>query len=318
MSITRRHFAQGACTAAAAAAAAVLAGTGLLAIPARVRAASAGDGGGGGGGGGFAEKLAGDFTKIERESGGRLGVAVLDTQSGARTGHRSDERFPMCSTFKLLAAATVLSRVDAGKERLDRRIRFEAGDLETYSPVTKNRVGGDGMTLSELCDAAVTLSDNTAANLLLASFGGPAGLTSYARSIGDAVTRLDRNEPTLNEAVPGDPRDTTTPAAMLANIRTLLLGTALSAASRDQLTRWLVACKTGDARLRAGLPSGWRVGDKTGSGRRGTANDVGIAWPPGRAPIIITSYLTEASTTDAQQSATLAAVARAVAAALKG
>ena len=313
MSITRRQFAIGAGTAMAAAS---LAGYGL-----RGRSAYAGsDAGSNGGGGsaGFSEGLAGDLAKIERESGGRLGVAVLDTLTGARSGHRSDERFPMCSTFKMLAAGAVLSRVDAGKERLDRRIRFEAHDLMAYSPVTKDRVGGDGMNVSELCEAAMTWSDNTAANLLLASMGGPAGLTEFARSIGDTTTRLDRIEPELNEAVPGDLRDTTTPAAMLGNLRTFVLGTALSEASRDQLTRWLVANKTGDARLRAGLPKGWRVGDKTGSGERGTANDVGIAWPPNRAPVIVTAYLTETSGTGGQRDAALAAVGRAVAAALEG
>jgi beta-lactamase class A len=307
MNITRRHFAKGAATAA------VLVGTSLLAATRQdARAAS------GGGRNGLPDTLAGDFASIERASGGRLGVAVLDTLTGARSGHRSDERFPMCSTFKLLAAAAVLSRVDAGRERLDRRIRFAARDVVTYSPATKDRIGGDGMALSELCDAALTLSDNTAGNLLLANIGGPAGLTDYARSIGDTVSRLDRIELDLNEAVPGDPRDTTTPAAMLANLNALLLGTALSAASRDQLTRWLVANKTGGARLRAGVPNGWRVGDKTGSGERGTTNDVGIAWPPNRAPVIVTVYLTETSAAAEQRSATIAAVGRAVASALNG
>jgi beta-lactamase class A len=308
MSITRRHFVRGGACATAAA----LAGYSLLGKPAHARSAS------GGSGGGLSEKLAGDLATIERESGGRLGVAVLDTLTGARSGHRSDERFPMCSTFKLMASAAVLSRVDAGQERLDRRIRFEAADLMTYSPVTKDRVGGDGMALSELCEAAMTWSDNTAANLILASLGGPAGVTDFARSIGDTATRLDRIEPDLNEAVPGDPRDTTTPAAMVASIRALVVGTALSAASRDRLTRWLVANKTGDARLRAGLPTGWRVGDKTGSGERGTANDVGVAWPPNRAPVIVSVYLTETSGTGGQRDATIAAVGRAVAEALEG
>jgi beta-lactamase class A len=297
--ITRRRLAMGACTA--------LVGYGLIGRLTGARAA-----------GGFSQILAGDLAAVERESGGRLGVAVLDTLTGAGAGHRSDERFPMCSTFKLLAAASVLARVDAGKERLDRRIRFEAGEIVRYSPATKGRIGGEGMTLAELCAAAVTLSDNTAANLILASLGGPAGLTAYVRSIGDPVTRLDRIEPHLGEATPGDPRDTTTPAAMLSNIRALVLGTALSAESRDQLTRWLLGSTTGDARIRAGLPSGWRVGDKTGSGDRGTTNDVGVAWPPRRAPIILSAYLTETSAPAEQRNATLAAVGRAVASALNG
>jgi beta-lactamase class A len=257
-----------------------------------------------------------DFTEIESDSGGRLGVAVLDTLTQARAAHRADERFPMCSTFKLLAAAAVLARVDAGKERLDRRIRFEAGDVVAYSPITRERTGGEGMSLAELCEAAMTVSDNTAGNLLLAALGGPAGLTVYARSLGDAVTRLDRIEPDLNEAVVGDPRDTTSPAAMLANLHKLVLGTALAASSKDQLTRWLRGNKTGDTRLRAGLPNGWRVGDKTGSGEHGTTNDIGIIWPPERAPVLVSIYLTGTSAGAEQRNATLAAVGRAVASAL--
>jgi beta-lactamase class A len=261
-------------------------------------------------------QLGADFAKIESDSGGRLGVAVLDTLTQARAAHRADERFPMCSTFKLLAAAAVLARVDAGKERLDRRIRFEARDVVVYSPITKERAGGEGMSLAELCEAAMIVSDNTAGNLLLATLGGPAGLTAYARSLGDAVTRLDRIEPDLGEAVAGDPRDTTSPLAMLTNLHTLVLGNALTASSREQLTRWLRGNKTGDTRLRAGLPSGWGVGDKTGTGERGTTNDVGIIWPLERAPVLVSIYLTGTSAGGEQRNATLAAVGRAVASAL--
>jgi beta-lactamase class A len=266
---------------------------------------------------GWAETLSSELARLERESGGRLGVAVLDTLTGAQAGHRADERFPMCSTFKLLAAAAVLARVDAGQERLDRLVKFDASDVVVNSPATKDRVGSAGMSLEEVCEAAMTLSDNTAGNLLLAALGGPASLTAYARSLGDTVTRLDRIEPELNEAMPGDPRDTTSPAAMLSNVRTLVLGNALSSHSRDRLIGWLVGNKTGDARLRAGLPNTWRVGDKTGSGERGTTNDVGIVWPPGRAPIVISAYLTGTSAAAAQRNATLAAVGRAVSSTLK-
>lgn len=261
------------------------------------------------------QRLIDEIRRLESESGGRLGVCVLETATGARHVHRGDERFPMCSTFKALAAAAILARVDAGKEQLARRITFDASALVTYSPVTEKRAGGDGMTLAEICDAAVTLSDNTAANLLLASIGGPQGLTAFARGLGDEVTRLDRNEPSLNEALPDDPRDTTTPNAMASTLRTLILGTtALSAASREQLTTWLIANKTGDTRLRAGLAKDWRVGDKTGSGARGTANDIAVIWPPNKSPIVITAYLTGATVSTAQQNATLASVARAVSA----
>ena len=295
--INRRGFAMGA--------SAALVGYGLSGGPDGARAAR-----------GLSSQFAGDLDKIEVESAGRLGVAVLDTLSGERTGRRVDERFPMCSTFKLLATAAILARVDAQRERLDRRINFAASEVVVNSPVTKDRHGGTGMSLAELCEAAMTVSDNTAGNLLLASLGGPAGLTAYARSLGDTVTRLDRIEPELNEAVPGDPRDTTTPGAMLANLRTLALGNALSAKSRDQLVQWLVGNKTGDTRLRAGFPAGWRVGDKTGAGEHGTTNDVGLIWPPDRAPVIVAVYLTGTSATGERRNATLAAVGRAVTSAL--
>jgi beta-lactamase class A len=266
--------------------------------------------------GNFAERLASDIARIETESGGRLGVAALDTLTDAGFGHRADERFPMCSTFKLLAAAAILARVDAKQERLDRLIEFAGADVVVNSPVTKDHVGAPGMSLEELCEAAMTMSDNTAGNLLLASLDGPQALTAYARSLGDTVTRLDRIEPELNEATPGDIRDTTTPAAMAANLRALALDKALSAQSREQLVRWLIANKTGDTRLRAGLPAGWRVGDKTGSGERGTTNDVGVFWPPDRAPVIVSIYLTQTSASPAQRNATLATVGRTVASAL--
>jgi beta-lactamase class A len=243
----------------------------------------------------FANDAASQLAELERRNGGRLGVAAIDTASGRRVGHRAEELFPLCSTFKFLAAAFVLARVDRGEEKLDRRVVYSDKDLVTYSPITKEHVGPGGMTMAEICDAAVTLSDNTAGNLMLASFGGPAGLTAFARSLGDRTTRLDRIETELNEAKPGDPRDTTTPVAMLGTLQRLLIEDALSVASRDRLIGWLLASKTGGNRLRAGLPADWRVGDKTGSGNNGTANDVAIAFPPGRAPILIAAYYTEAA-----------------------
>jgi beta-lactamase class A len=258
------------------------------------------------------DALAVQFAEIEKASGGRLGVAVLDT-----SGHRPDERFPMCSTFKLLAAAAILKRIDAGRERLDRRIPFGPSDLVVNSPTTKARVGEGGLTLAELCEAAMVMSDNTAGNLLLANLGGPAGLTAIARSLGDQTSRLDRWEPDLNEALPGDPRDTTTPAAMLENIRLLVLGDALSVSSRQQLTAWLLGNKTGDTRLRARLPKGWRVGDKTGAGEQGTTNDVGLLWPPNRDPVIVSAYLTNSPAPTEQRNATIAAVGEVVAGALR-
>lgn len=247
---------------------------------------------------------------LERRHGGRLGVAILDTGNGRRIAHRADERFLMCSTFKLLAVATLLARVDRGAERLDRRIAFGKDAVLAYAPVTSHRVGAPGMTVAELCEAAITVSDNTAANLLLASMGGPAAVTAYARSLGDPVTRLDRIEPELNIASPGDVRDTTTPSAMLADLQVLLLGDALSHASRGQLLEWLRATSTGTEQLRAGLPAGWQAGDKTGSGAQHETNDIAIIWPPQRKPLLVTAYYAGSSADTDERHAVLAAVGR--------
>lgn len=246
---------------------------------------------------------------LDRKHGGRLGVAVLDSGSGRIVAHRGEERFAMCSTFKFVAAAFALARVDRGEEELERRVSYGKADLITYSPVTEKHVER-GLTVAELCDAAVTLSDNTAGNLLLDSFGGPKGLTDYMRSLGDEASRLDRREPELNEARTGDPRDTTTPVAMAGVLRQTVLGGALSPASRQQLTGWLVANKTGDKRLRAGVPKGWRIGEKTGTGNNNATNDIGVIWPPGRAPLVVTAYYTESRASLPEREAVLAEVGR--------
>jgi beta-lactamase class A len=235
------------------------------------------------------------LVEIEAREGGRLGVFARDTGTGSTLEHRVDERFPMCSTFKLLAAAAALKRVDEGAERLDRKIAFGPSDLLGYAPIAKAHVAEGGMTLADSCAAAIDWSDNTAANLILEVIGGPAGFTQFARSLGDRVTRLDRNEPGLNAAASGDERDTTSPRAMAEDMRRVLLGDVLSEASRRQLEAWLIDDKVGDKRLRAGLPPSWRIGDKTGSGDHGTANTIAIIWPPDRAPIIATVYYTESS-----------------------
>jgi len=258
------------------------------------------------------DEMSQKLAQIEEASGGRLGVAMLNTGSGKELVYHN-ESFPMCSTFKLLAVSALLAQVDAGREQLSRRLTFKKSDLVTHSPATEEHVGGKGMTLAALCKAAMTLSDNTAANLIVSCVGGPAGVTAYARSLSDTVTRLDRTEPDLNDIVPGDPRDTTTPLAMLEDLKTLVLGDALSLASREQLTSWMKDCKTGDERLRAGLPKDWVIGDKTGT-LKNTANDIAVIWPPNRAPIVVTAFLTEAKVSDEECSKLLAAVGRAVAA----
>lgn len=258
------------------------------------------------------QSIQSELASIERGVGGRLGVAIQDLETGLQASHRGDERFPMCSTFKLMLAATVLACVDRREENLERRIVFGPDRLEQYAPVTKRHVGQPGMTIDALCDAIVTMSDNTAANLLLETVGGPSGVTAFMRQLGDTVTRLDRTEPSLNTAIPGDLRDTTSPIAMLGSMRNVLLDDALSSASRAQLLAWAVGNRTGDARLRAGVPSGWRVADKTGTGERGTRNDIGMLWPQERAPILVTVYLTETRAPARERDAAIAEVARAI------
>lgn len=250
------------------------------------------------------------WQSLERRSQGRLGAAVLDTRTGSLIGHRLDERFAMCSTFKWLAAAVVLHRVDAGEDQLDRLIRFGSDRLIPHSPVTARHVD-DGMTLAALCEAAVTVSDNAAANLILDSFGGPSALTAYARRLGDAATRLDRWEPALNEAIPGDPRDTTTPRAMAMLLKATTLGDALTLHSRARLIGWLRGSRTNASRLGAHVPAGWQLGSKTGSGPRGTSNDVGVYWTPAGAAIVVAVYLTGSSASEAVRDGVIADIARA-------
>ncbi len=234
---------------------------------------------------------------LEKRIGGRIGVSVIDTQTNISFGYRETETFPMFSTFKVLAAAMVLSRVDKGEENLERRVVYDKAQLIDYSPETEKHVGGEGMSVGELCKAAITLSDNTAANLLLETLGGPKELTNWLRTLGDGSTRLDRIEPDLNEAKKDDPRDTTTPDAMLDTLGNLTLGTVLSEPSQNTLVEWMVANTTGSERLRKGLPDGWKIGDKTGTGKNGSAADIAICWPPGHGPILIAVYINEATAT---------------------
>ena len=255
-----------------------------------------------------AGKLERDLADLETRHGGRLGVAILDAGNGKMAAHRGQERFALCSTHKVLSTGLVLRRVDRRQENLDRRVVYSREILVPYSPVTEKHSGGDGLSIGEICDAALTLSDNTAANLLLDSVGGPQALTAYLRALGDGVTRLDRREPALNDVEPGDPRDTTTPIAMAETVGKLILGAELSEVSRTRLANWLVACKTGGARLRAGMPKAWRIGDKTGSGPKNETNDVAIVWPPGRAPVVIATYYAGSGAAEDERNAVLAEV----------
>jgi beta-lactamase class A len=255
--------------------------------------------------------LQAELQRLEKASGGRLGVGIIANDK--HMGYRAEERFPMCSTFKLLLAAAVLERVDRGQERLDRKVVYTQAQVLEYAPITSKHVGPPGISIGELCEAAVTLSDNTAANLLLEVIGGPPAYTAFASTLGDPMTRLDRNEPTLNESLPGDPRDTTTPAFMAVDMQRVILGNVLSAVSRKHLTDWMLACKTGLAKIRAGVPSSDKIGDKTGSSN-GSSNDIAVIWPPFGKPWLLTIYLTGTTSSADEQNAIIAAAARAVAA----
>ena len=255
------------------------------------------------------------FADLERKNGGRLGVAVLDTGSHRRTGYHADQRFPMCSTFKLLLAAEMLHRADTGGQSPDQPLAIPPLPLLGHSPRTEPHAGGT-MTIAELCSAATAESDNTAANVLLGAIGGPAAYTRYARSLGDNVTRLDRNEPTLNTSIAGDLRDTTSPNATVHNLQRLVTGNALQPQSRGQLVQWMVDCNTGHERLRAGFPHEWRSGDKTGSNGEHTTNDIAVTWPTGRAPVFVAVYLTQCPGPETKRGAVIIEVARLVAAAL--
>jgi len=249
------------------------------------------------------------IAEMEKRLGLRIGVAALDTGNGNSIFYRENERVLMCSTFKLMLVAATLKRADAGQEQLDRMVHYQKSDLLEYAPETAKNLA-HGMSVNALCAAAITLSDNTAANLLFTGVGGPAGLTRFARDLGDSRTNFDRIEVALN--VPDGEKDTTMPSAMMANLKDILLGDALSAASRKQITDWMIACSTGLTRLRAGLPQGWRAGDKTGSGS-GQLNDVAILWPPGnRAPVLVCAYTAGNKPNDATHDHALADIGRIV------
>ncbi|ADK85848.1 Beta-lactamase [Desulfarculus baarsii DSM 2075] len=235
---------------------------------------------------------------IETSLDGRLGLFALNTADGRTLAHRSDERFAMCSTFKLVLAGAILAQSAQTPGLLERRVAYGPEALVSYSPITQKHAAG-GMTVAALCAAAVRHSDNTAANLLLDQLDGPAALTTFARTIGDNHFRLDRREPELNTAIPGDPRDTTTPAAMGRSLQRLALGRALPAEGRALLCAWLRGCVTGAARIRAGVPAGWVVGDKTGTGAYGVANDVAVLWPAAGAPPVLLAIYTARRQKDA-------------------
>jgi beta-lactamase class A len=244
------------------------------------------------------------LSEIEASIGGRLGVFAVDTATGRELAHRPDERFAMASTFKWILAAAVLASIGKGELSWDQPVPYGASDLLEYAPVTRQHVDEGEMTVETLAEAVVTVSDNTAANLLLEKVGGPAGLTKFIRANGDSITRLDRNEPMMSANLPDDPRDTTSPRAMVRSMRRILCGPGvLHSMYRATLWQWLRTSQTGKNRLRAGFPKDWVVGDKTGTGNRNAVNDVAVAVPPERIrprkeqvaarPILVAVYMSD-------------------------
>ncbi len=258
----------------------------------------------------FAEEAPPALAAYERETGGRIGLYAENLASGVKIVWRAEERFVMCSTFKASLAAFVLARVDRSEDRLENMVAYGAQDLMDYAPVAKQNVAAGHMSVADMCKATVELSDNACANLLLARSGGPAALTAFWRATGDTISRLDHNEPELNRSPPGDPHDTTTPAAMAGNLRRFVLGEVLSPVSRQHLTEWLVGCKTGNNRLRGGLPTEWKIGDKTGNNGKDASGDIAIAWPAAGGPVLVCAYTQGGSPTAKQFEAVFAEIGR--------
>ena len=229
---------------------------------------------------------------LEKDSGGRLGVMLINTEDNSQIAYRADERFAMCSTSKFMAASAILKQSETQTELLNRRVSLKKSDLVNYNPITEKHLD-TGMTVGELAAAALQYSDNTAMNKLIEQLGGPQKVTEYARTLGDKTFRLDRTEPTLNTAIPGDDRDTTSPRAMALSLQHVTLGSALAEPQRAQLVEWMKGNTTGAMSIRAGLPATWVVGDKTGSGDYGTTNDIAVIWPDNKAPLILITYFTQ-------------------------
>ena len=264
-----------------------------------------------------AEQPAPEFLAYERETGGHIGAYAQNLTTGRAIAWRAHDRFVMCSSFKASLAAFVLRRVDRGLDHLEHMIPYGPGDIpdsDWYAPVARENLAKGALSVADMCEAAVEYSDNTCANLLLARVGGPSAMTRFWRSSGDGITRLDHNEPVLNRSPLGDPHDTTTPFAMAGNLRRFVLGNVLAPGSRDRFTGWLVSCKTGDNRLRGGLPKDWKMGDKTGNNGSDAAADIAIAWSSTDRPIVICVYTQGGSPTQDQLTRVFAAVGRRVAA----
>ncbi|NUZ08291.1 class A beta-lactamase [Piscinibacter koreensis] len=257
--------------------------------------------------------VASELEAYERTTGGRVGMHAENLASGATLAWRADQRFLMCSTFKASLAALVLQRVDAKRMTLEQTIRYGAADLHEHAPLARENLAKGALSIAELCRGAVELSDNTCANLLLARVGGPPALTAFWRAIGDTVSRLDDGEPLLNRTPPGRPENTTTPAAMATTLRRMVLGDVLAPPSRERLTQWMLNCRTGANRLRAGLPPGWPIANRTGSNGKDASGDIAVIWPASGGPLVVSVYTRAGAPTAAQLEALYTGVARLVA-----
>lgn len=223
----------------------------------------------------------------------RIGMAVIDTNTGSTWDYRGDERFPLNSTHKTFTCAALLAKVDQQALSLNQPVSISKEMLVTYSPITEKSLSAQTMTLGALCQAAVSYSDNTAANLAFEAIGGSAGFNTFMRSLGDEQTRLDRKEPDLNEATPGDPRDTTTPKAIVRSLKKVLLDDVLSAPSQATLKQWMLDDQVASALLRAALPADWKIADKTGAGGHGSRSIIAVIWPPSKQPLVVAIYVTQ-------------------------
>jgi beta-lactamase class A len=253
--------------------------------------------------------------QYEKSSGGHIGVYAENMRTNRKITWRADERFVMCSTFKASLAALVLTRVDRRQDSLDSQISYGPADIQGdwYAPIARENLVKGSLSVREMCEGAVEQSDNTCANLLLARVGGPPAVTAFWRSIGDVTSRLDEPEPFLNRTPLGGVKDTTTPAAMAGTLRQLVLGRALSDDSRHIFTGWLIGCKTGDNRLRSGLPASWTIGDKTGNNGKDAAGDIAVTWTSSKTPIVICAYTRGGSPSPEQLNSVFQGVGRFVA-----
>ncbi len=262
------------------------------------------------------DSITAELARIEQALDARIGFAAHNLATGQRWEVNADERFAMSSTFKTLACGALLEQVDEGQLALETEVSFEESDLVTYSPVTEQYAGHQPMTLFELCDATMTTSDNTAANLVLQALGGPEAVTAFARSMDDPITRLDRYETELNEATPGDERDTTTPNAMLATLEKLVLGDVLADDSRQQLEAWMKGNAVADSLFRAAMPFDWVIADRTGAGGYGSRSITAIIWPPEQPPTVAVFYITDTEASFEERNAAIASLGEVVQATL--